>query len=262
MSLYLTWLDLNSWLVELDGCGILIDPWLVGPMTFGLPTWLLQLSRVTPRPVPEMIDVILLSQGLPDHTHVPSLQALDRQIPLVCPPSALETVQKLGFQAITVLDHGDTYSLGEIQIQATVGSPIGPLRQENGYVLKSAASACSLYYEPHGYHDPVLASLAPIDVVITPISDVTVPLLGTIIAGKTQGLELVNAVKPQVMIPTAQPGEIQATGLLSGLLQALDLSDTLEADLAQLPNPPQVLHLTPGQRQDITLTSRPALAIG
>lgn len=261
MSLYLTWLDLNSWLVELDNQRILIDPWLVGPMTFGLPAWLLELTRLTPRPCPETIDLILLSQGLPDHTHPPSLQQLDPQIPLLCPPSASEIVEKLGFHQISVLHHGETYALGNIQIQATLGSPIGPLRQENGYVLQSPASGCCLYYEPHGYHDPALSNFAPIDVVITPISDVHVPLLGTIIAGKTQGLELVTAVQPQVIIPTAQPGEIQATGLLARLLQGLDMGDTLEPDLAQLPNPPQVLHLTSGQRQEIALRHKPALSL-
>lgn len=261
MSLGLTWLDLNSWLVELDGQRILIDPWLLGPMTFGLPTWLLALERLSPRPVPPKLDLILLSQGLPDHTHPPSLKALDRQIPLVCPPSALETVQNLGFQNIHVLNHGDSYSWGEMQIQATVGSPIGPLRQENGYVLKSQASGHSLYYEPHGYPDPVLANFAPIDVVITPMSDVTLPLLGTIIAGKTHGLELVAMVQPQVMLPTANPGEVRASGLLSGLLAGLEMTDTLAADLAQLPNPPQVLHLTPGHRQEISLRPSPALSL-
>ncbi|AFY60741.1 MBL fold metallo-hydrolase [Synechococcus sp. PCC 6312] len=259
VSLCLTWLDLNSWLVELDNQRILIDPWLVGPMTFGLPAWLLQFTRLTSRPCPERIDLILLSQGLPDHTHAPSLQQLDPQIPLLCPPSASEIVQKLGFQQVTVLDHGDRYSLGEIHVHATLGSPIGPLRQENGYVLKSQASGCSLYYEPHGYHDPALSNFAPIDVVITPISDVNLPLLGTIIAGKSHGLELVTAVNPQVIVPTAQPGEIQATGLLARLLHALDMSETLETALAQFAHPPQVLHLSPGQRHEISLKPSPAL---
>jgi len=38
--MYLTWLDSNSWLIELAGKRILLDPWLVGDLTFGNLTWL------------------------------------------------------------------------------------------------------------------------------------------------------------------------------------------------------------------------------
>ncbi|WP_322742709.1 MBL fold metallo-hydrolase [Synechocystis salina] len=31
----LTWYDSNSWLIEMGGQRILLDPWLVGDLTFG-----------------------------------------------------------------------------------------------------------------------------------------------------------------------------------------------------------------------------------
>ncbi|HEY9867030.1 MAG TPA: MBL fold metallo-hydrolase [Candidatus Obscuribacterales bacterium] len=34
-SMYFTWLDSNSWLLEIGGKQILIDPWLVGALTKG-----------------------------------------------------------------------------------------------------------------------------------------------------------------------------------------------------------------------------------
>jgi L-ascorbate metabolism protein UlaG (beta-lactamase superfamily) len=36
----LTYFDSNSWLIEIDGKRILLDPWLVGDLTFGSLTWL------------------------------------------------------------------------------------------------------------------------------------------------------------------------------------------------------------------------------
>ncbi|MGL6282525.1 MAG: MBL fold metallo-hydrolase, partial [Microcoleaceae cyanobacterium] len=38
--MYLTWLDSNSWLIEIADRKLLIDPWLVGPLVFGNFTWL------------------------------------------------------------------------------------------------------------------------------------------------------------------------------------------------------------------------------
>ena len=76
--MYLTYLDSNSWLVEMGGQNILIDPWLVGSLTFGNLDWLFKGSRPQERPIPEKIDLILLSQGLEDprsSTNVKATQA-------------------------------------------------------------------------------------------------------------------------------------------------------------------------------------------
>ena len=32
--MYLTWLDSNSWLIEMGGKRVLLDPWLVGSLIF------------------------------------------------------------------------------------------------------------------------------------------------------------------------------------------------------------------------------------
>ena len=37
--MHLTYLDSNSWLMELAGKKILLDPWLVGPLVFGNQSW-------------------------------------------------------------------------------------------------------------------------------------------------------------------------------------------------------------------------------
>ncbi|MFM7716189.1 MAG: MBL fold metallo-hydrolase, partial [Microcystis sp.] len=75
----LTWLDSNSWLIEIGGKRLLLDPWLVGSLTFGNLTWLFEGKKTANHAIPEHIDLILLSQGLEDHAHPPTLQVLDRQ---------------------------------------------------------------------------------------------------------------------------------------------------------------------------------------
>jgi L-ascorbate metabolism protein UlaG (beta-lactamase superfamily) len=136
--MYLTWLDSNSWLLEIGQHRILIDPWLVGSLTFANLDWLFKGSRTKERPIPENIDLIVLSQGLEDHAHPPTLKQLDRNIPVVASPNAAKVVQELGYTSVTTLAHGETYKLNQqLEITAVPGSPIGPTLIENGYVSRN-----------------------------------------------------------------------------------------------------------------------------
>jgi len=219
--MYFTWLDSNSWLIEIAEKRILIDPWLVGSLTFNNLDWLFKGSRTQDRLIPENIDLILLSQGLEDHAHPPTLKQLDRNIPVVASPNAAKIVESLGYTKVINLAHGETFTfLNQIEIKAFPGSPIGPTLRENAYFLKELTTGLTLYYEPHGYHSPQLQQFTPIDVVITPIIDLGLPLLGPIIKGMNSALELAKLVKPQLMLPTAAGGDILFEGWLVKFLQA------------------------------------------
>jgi L-ascorbate metabolism protein UlaG (beta-lactamase superfamily) len=217
-SMQLTWLDSNSWLIEMGGKKILLDPWLVGDLSFGNLPWLFLGSKTVQRPIPGNIDLILLSQGLPDHAHLPTLEVLDRSIPVVASPSAAKVVKNLGYQQITALAPGESHSFAGVTIKAVPGSPVGPTAIENGYILRDDQS--SLYYEPHGYHSPVLATEAAIDVVITPLIDLKLPLLGSVVKGKASALALCELLKPKFIIPTAAGGDVKFEGLLMSMLTA------------------------------------------
>ena len=229
--MYLTWLDSNSWLIELAGKRILLDPWLVGDLTFGNLTWLFRGYRHQERSLPESLDLILLSQGLEDHAHPETLKRLDKSIPVVGSPSAAAVAQQLGFSQVTALKHGETFTLDHLTIQATPGSPLGPMVQENGYLLKELTSGVKLYYEPHGFHAPTLIENAPIEVVITPLIDLALPIVGSIIKGTESALKLAQAVHPQVMLPTAAGGDILFDGWLLSLLKAIGSPDEFRTKL-------------------------------
>jgi L-ascorbate metabolism protein UlaG (beta-lactamase superfamily) len=214
----LTWLDSNSWLITLGGKNILLDPWLVGNLSFGNLPWLFQGTKTVERPLPPDIDLILLSQGLPDHAHPPTLEVLDRSIPVVASPSAAKLVKSMGYQQVTSLAPGESYQFAEIAIKAMPGSPVGPTAIENGYVLRTVTS--SLYYEPHGYHSPVLAQEGAIDVVITPLIDLKLPLLGAVIKGQASALALCELLQPKFIVPTAAGGDVKFEGLLMSILTA------------------------------------------
>ncbi len=216
----LTYLDSNSWLIEIDGKRILLDPWLVGKLVFSNQAWLFEGTKNHPQPIPKNIDLILLSQGLEDHAHPPTLKQLDRNIPVVASPNGAKVARELGYASVTALEHKASFRLGQVEIQAVPGSPIGPTLIENGYIIKGLASGKNIYYEPHGYHSDLLKQAAPIDVIITPIINLKLPLVGAVIKGQESALQVCQWLNPQVILSTAAGGDIDFQGLITSILKA------------------------------------------
>ncbi|MDJ0618935.1 MAG: MBL fold metallo-hydrolase [Calothrix sp. MO_192.B10] len=255
--MYLTYLDSNSWLIEIGSKKILLDPWLVGPLTFANSDWFFKGSRPQERPIPENVDLILLSQGLEDHAHPPTLKKLDRSIPVVASANAAKVVKELGYTQVTTLAHGETFSWDEsVEITATPGSPIGPTLVENGYLLKELATGFTLYYEPHGYHSPSLKEFAPVDVIITPLIDLALPLLGPFIRGREKALEVAQLLQPQVMLSTAAGGDVIFEGLLVSLLKAVGSIEEFRALLKEKNISTQVMEPQSWQRFEVPLEKR------
>jgi L-ascorbate metabolism protein UlaG (beta-lactamase superfamily) len=246
----LTWLDSNSWLIELGGNRILLDPWLVGNLSFGDLSWLFQGTKTVDRPIPTNIDLILLSQGLPDHTHLPTLKVLDRSIPVIGSSSAIKVVQNLGYYTVTALAPGESYDFAGVEIKAVPGSPVGPTAIENGYILR--ADNTSLYYEPHGYHSPTLDREAAIDIVITPLVDLKLPLIGSVIKGQASAIALCELLKPQFILPTAAGGDVKFEGLLMSILTAEGTVQQFQDLLKSKSLPTKAIEPQPWQPVDLT----------
>jgi len=252
--MHLTWLDSNSWLIEVGETRILLDPWLQGDLVFGGAGWLFRGSRPKPLATPDAIDVILLSQGLEDHAHPETLKHLDASIPVVSSPNAASVVESFGFTSITALAHGETYCLNDrLEIRALPGSPIGPTLVENAYILKDLETGRSLYYEPHGFHSDSIQAYAPVDVVVTPMINLELPLIGPIIKGRDSALKAAEWLKPQVMLPTAAAGEVQYEGLLLSLLRATGAVDDIRAGLRDRQLSTQIIEPTVGDRIELPL---------
>lgn len=249
----LTYLDSNSWLIDLGHTRILLDPWLVGDLVLGGASWLFRASRRKPHPIPESVDLILLSQGLPDHAHPETLKVLDRTIPVVASPSAAKVVSELGYQQVTALAHGESFDWqGQLKIQAFPGSPLGPFLTENAYLLTDTVNQERLYYEPHGYHHPSLEQEDPVDVVLTPLTNAELPLVGPIIKGQDSALTVAQWLRPQVMLPTAAGGDVTYEGLLLAVLKEVGTLDDLRTRLQENGLTTQVLEPKSGDRLEIT----------
>lgn len=255
----LTYFGANSWLVELGQQRILIDPWLVGSLVFGNLTWMFKGQRRQPlESIPDKIDLILLSQGLEDHAHRPTLEQLDRTIPVVASASAAKVVQQLGYNQVKTLTPGQTFTLAaQIEIRALPGAPIG-LQVENAYLLKQLESNTSLYYEPHGFPAAEVKNYAPVDVVISPVVNLELPLVGAIIKGNTTALQLAQWLRPQVFLPTAAGGDVEYEGFLASLLRTNGSLDNLRSQLNQNQLPTQVIDPPPGKAIELLLSPQAA----
>jgi len=253
----LTWLDTNSWLWQIAGKRILLDPWLVGSLVFGNQPWLFKGDKPSIKNLPDAIDLILLSQGLPDHAHIPTLEQLSRQIPVVASPNAAKVVQTLGYENVTSLSHGESYRLESLlTIKALPGSLLGRELVENAYIVEDLATGHRLYYEPHGSHDRKLASEAPIDVVITPVVGLSLLHLVPVLKGQKTTLDLCQLLKPQILLPTAGAGEIEYQGVLATILKEEGTIDQFKAALVQAGLDTKVIAPRPGEAITLSLKSR------
>lgn len=244
----LTWYDSNSWLIEMGRKRILLDPWLVGPLVFANLPWLIKGVKKTNYPIPENIDFILLSQGLEDHAHPETLKILDRNIPVVASPNATKVVKELGYTDITTLDHNQSYTFADaIEIKAVPGSPIGPQLVENGYILTELETGHNLYYEPHGYHSPSIKENAPVDIILTPIIGIKIPVIGAFLKGQESALEVCQWLQPQYILHTAVGKDVSFDGLLTAVLQDDGTIEAFHTMIAQHHLSTQVLSLKPGE---------------
>lgn len=227
MALHATYYGANGWLLEFAAAGqaplrVLLDPWLVGELRFLPGDWFFTGTLPQSWPVPEGIDLLLLTQGLPDHAHPPTLELLPRSIPVVGSAAAARVVQQLGFTAVTALAPGqcctperaDRQSTN-LEIQATPGAPVPQV--ENGYVLRHPGG--SLYVEPHGYLAPASAvPPQPLDAVITPVVDLGLPLAGAFVRGRRVLPQLVERFQPASVLASTAGGGVRYSGLLNRLL--------------------------------------------
>jgi L-ascorbate metabolism protein UlaG (beta-lactamase superfamily) len=248
MTLHATYYGANGWLLEFEAAGkpplrLLLDPWLVGELRFLPGDWFFTGRQRQPLPIPERIDLLLLSQGLPDHAHPATLEQLPRSIPVVGSASAATVVRQLGFNQVTALAPGERCTTpGDLEIQATAGASVPQV--ENGYVLRHPGG--SLYVEPHGYlASPQQLPAERLDAVITPVVDLGLPLAGAFVRGTTVLPQLLERFQPSTVLASTAGGAISFEGLLT---RALWQKGSSQQAAKGLPQGVRLIDPPPGQR--------------
>jgi len=232
---------------------VVIDP-VASQLDFGIP-WGYRANKLS-LSEDATIDLIcnarpshcLLTMGLDDHTHLPTLEKLRERMPelkYVVAPSCEKKLLDFGLMSehITVLDHGESCELLDgVVVTATEGALVGPpwQKRENGFVLQlnneydeeqEEVKGLSIYYEPHA--DVVLKNIKNIqaDIMVSPVTQQSLPAQVpkegqyTLVYGGERTLEIAESLGVQTIIPLGNAA-LDIEGPLAGLVSAVgDVSD-------------------------------------
>ena len=286
----LTYLEINGWLLNAGGVTVLIDPVLEGNLDFGIPGAYNAAKRVLPpngllQTLPRL-DALLITQGLDDHAHDRTLNALaklDPHLPVIAPPSARPLLQDrfrqiryvtsrtrklevpyLGLDALPTIrlppaasDDRATIAPRDaaaagigLSVLATSGALVGPpwQKRENGYVLRPVAAngAPSIYIEPHVEYDEEELAAC------APVDVVITPTSGQglpgfeLVHGPSASVDLVRRLRPRWVLPMCN-GAVDATGLSAPLITSIGTGDEFERGLRAAGVQAQVLEVKPGE---------------
>ena len=214
MSFNATYFGSSTWFIELNGTRILIDPWFTGDLFFSPPgPWLINGRLKNDFTPPEKVDLLLLTQGLADHAHIPSLKLLDRSIQAIASPSATKVLEQLNFHNINSLKPSERIGIGSIVVEATAGANVPLL--ENGYIVSD--KEYSFYMEPHGFLDKNILP-RKINAIISPVVDLKLPFAGCFIKGKSILPKLIELFDPNVVLASTIGGDASFTGFLNNLI--------------------------------------------
>ena len=246
------------WKLPENDVSILVDP-IASQLDFGIaPLYRANKKFLTEQDTFDLIKEanpthVLLSQGLDDHTHLPTIERLAKMLPdltYVVAPSAYDKVARVvDASHITVLRHGQQYRLnGQCTITATVGSLVGPPWQEreNGYLLEVDESpdyaSLSVYYEPHGDTQTPQLQLRgkPIqaDICILPVTKQSLPAQlpefaqFPLVHGGKRMQEIVSTLKATTVVPLMN-GDLTTNGALSSLVSSSGSVDDFERSVSQ-----------------------------
>ena len=230
MTFEATYLGSNGWLIKFKKTNLIIDPWLKGDLIFPPGEWFFKGSLEEEILIDKEIDIILLTQSLPDHCHVPTLEMFRKDIPIICPKSAVETLEKIGFDSIKMLKPNEKTNQLNLSFEATAGAPVPQI--ENGYIVKDEQDS-GFYIEPHGYLDENLNN-QNLDAVITPTKNLELPLVGSFVKGADVIPKLINKFNPKFILSSTVGGDAKYSGFLNNFISVQDYEKELNCNLVDL----------------------------
>ncbi|WP_288262981.1 MBL fold metallo-hydrolase [uncultured Prochlorococcus sp.] len=230
MTFEATYLGSNGWFINFTKTNLIIDPWLKGDLIFPPGKWFFKGSLEQEISINESIDIILLTQGLPDHCHIPTLNMFRKDIPIICPKSAVSKLEKIGFSSINILQPTEKTNLCNLSFEATAGAPVPQI--ENGYIVRDDNNN-GFYIEPHGYLDENIKK-QNLDAVITPTKNLELPLVGSFVKGADVIPKLINKFNPKFILSSTVGGDAKYSGFLNNLISVEEYKEAINCNLIDL----------------------------
>ena len=229
MTFKATYLGSNGWIIEFNSLRIIIDPWLEGDLVFPLGEWFFKGTLRNEIPTPDNIDLILLTQGLPDHCHIPTLNKFPRNIDVVASKSSYKILNELKFKSIQIMEPGEKFKFKNIDIEATSGAKVP--QTENGYILENKEGG--FYIEPHGFLDDKIKP-RKLDAVISPTKNLELPVVGPFVKGAEVIPELVKTFNPNYILSSTIGGDATFSGLLNSFISLGEFKEDLNCKIIEL----------------------------
>ncbi len=240
--------DYQSWVFEVAGRRIAVDPWLTAAHKLPPGHWLFGRRRAAPAPGPEAIanvDALILTGPFADHCDEDTLKVLPRELPVFAQAIAARRAIKMGFTQVTTLHGGDVVTpFDGVKLEAV--QPGFPYRHNSiGFVLEADGKRAG--FETHvvdlARHG---ARYQGLDLLVVPVQGVW--LLGVpFVMSPQKVLHVVQALKPTVVVPTGNDPQ-NGHGLLStAMLFFRGSVEAFGAHLSQAGLPTRFVALTSGQ---------------
>jgi hypothetical protein len=199
----------SSWLWELDGYILLVDPWLT-PSQIDFHRFFSEQFHLTDQPTVESlghIDVIFISHPFSDHCNKETLLRFGRDLPIISRPGILRKIARWNhFHHLIPLE--------QAPVKISVLKPDTLLDPVHfAYFIETTKG--SLLYAPHGTNRKILPKT---DLLITTTTTFKLPfwLGGTINLGYKKALRAKNLSGAQVLVATHDE-EKKGKGLIEKL---------------------------------------------
>lgn len=207
--------DYQSWLLEVGGRRIAIDPWLTTSLKLPPGHWLFGRRREaspTPKEAIAGVDALIITGPFSDHCDPETLSVLPRDVPAYANGPAARRLRGLGFTRVTAMRDGDVAAPFEgLKLEAV--QPGFPYRHNSlGFLLDDGHQRT--YLETHMVdvrrHG---ARVGGVDVAVLPVQGVW--LFGIpFVMSPERALAVTQALKPGVVVPTGNDPQV-AHGLMS-----------------------------------------------
>ena len=213
----------SSWLWEIDGISVIVDPWFSASQ-IDLAPWFSEQFHVTQQPkVSELNrpDYLFVSHTFTDHCNKETLLQFSPDIPVISLPAVQRKIQKWG--------HFKTFlTLEEAPFSIQFLRPKALLDLVHGAFHLSDNNGKSLLYSPHGSQ---FKTLPKADVLITTTIRYYLPfwLGGTVNLGWKHALKTADLCEAKIILPTHDEPK-KGKGLVAKLAKRTERS-TRESDV-------------------------------
>ncbi len=219
----------SSWEWEINGTRLWVDPWLIGS-EIEFFKWLSEQWHTTP-PVPiEQLNPakgILVTQSYMDHCHLPTLERLPANLPILASDKARKVIHK-AFPSREVLLIPDLLDQGWLTWGNLKVSTLHPGRKMDPiyYLTLLQFGGKVLAYAPHGFHlsdaQQQAVKSMEIELLLTSFSDFRLPswLGGHVNPGPGNVRALVDYLQPRKIMNTHDEQK-KGKGLVSLLAKAV-----------------------------------------